>query len=218
MIILYIDRYEYDRYDDKGHSVAYSMLAEIFAKKFNTPCPIIKKTEQGKPYFEASDIHFSISHGKGLAAVLLSNEGECGVDIEPQIESVTAEMIESRFLSESLPITPLLRDVEVVFGRKMAKEMSSCEAEKAPHRDTDKLGAMGENDPKIGLQTLAVTSYEELPTTAKWTHLEAMLKLSGYGFSDFSKRKNHAAVAGTKTLFSGGGQNPFYVTVAVKNK
>ena len=203
MIALYIKDYAVDGTEEKdiGHTVAYAMLDTLYRAKFNTPTPIIEKNEYGKPYFVDGSCHFSISHGKGLCAVLLTDEGECGVDIEPEIEENRAKKIDTRFLSDRLPVRPLKRDIEL------------------RHELT---GGANTQEPKpsgeVEIQELEVGGAEGLTTTAKWTVLEAVLKMSGEGFAAFSKRLEIAAVAGTKTLFSGGGQNPFYVTVAVKNK
>lgn len=203
MIALYIKDYAVDGTEEKdiGHSVAYAMLDTLYRAKFNTPTPVIEKNEYGKPYFVDGSCHFSISHGKGLCAVLLTDEGECGVDIEPEIEETRAKKIDTRFLCDRLPVRPLKRDIELRF---------------------ELTGGVNAQEPKpsggVKIQGVEAESFDKMPTTAKWTVLEAVLKMSGEGFAAFSKRLEIAAVAGTKTLFAGGGQNPFYVTLAVKNK
>lgn len=203
MIALYIKDYAVDGTEEKdiGHSVAYAMLDTLYRTKFNTPTPVIEKNEYGKPYFVDGNCHFSISHGKGLCAVLLTDEGECGVDIEPEIEENRAKKIDTRFLCDRLPVRPLKRDIE------LRQELT---------------GGVNAQEPKplgeVEIKELEVGGAEGLTTTAKWTVLEAVLKMSGEGFAAFSKRLEIAAVAETKTMFEGGGQNPFYVTVAVKNK
>ena len=40
------------------------------------------RSENGKPYFENSDLQFSISHSYGYVACAISDEGEIGIDIE----------------------------------------------------------------------------------------------------------------------------------------
>lgn len=203
MIALYIKDYAVDGTEEKdiGHSVAYAMLDTLYRAKFNTPTPVIEKNEYGKPYFVDGSCHFSISHGKGLCAVLLTDEGECGVDIEPEIEENRAKKIDTRFLSDRLPVRPLKRDIELRF---------------------ELTGGVNAQEPKpsggVKIQGVEAESFDKMPITAKWTVLEAVLKMSGEGFAAFSKRLEIAAGARTKTLFAGGGQNPFYVTVAVKNK
>ncbi len=60
-----------------------------------TDSPVILRTEMGKPYFQDfPDVHFNLSHCKGLAACLLSPY-ECGVDTErkrPVRERVAARV------------------------------------------------------------------------------------------------------------------------------
>ena len=203
MIALYIKDYAVDGTEEKdiGHTVVYAMLDTLYRAKFNTPTPVIEKNEYGKPYFTDGSCHFSISHGKGLCAVLLTDEGECGVDIEPEIEETRAKKIDTRFLSDRLPVRPLKRDIE------LRQELTGGENAQEPKPSGE-----------VEIQGVEVESFDKMPITAKWTVLEAVLKMSGEGFAAFSKRLEIAEGAGTKTLFAGGRQNPFYVTVAVKNK
>ena len=214
MIALYIKDYAVDGTEEKdiGHSVAYAMLDTLYRAKFNTPTPIIEKNEYGKPYFVDGSCHFSISHGKGLAAVLLSDEGECGVDIEPEIEENRAKKIDTRFLCDRLPVRPLKRDIEL--RHELTGGANAQEPKPSGEVEIQELELAGE----VKIQGVEVESFDKMPITAKWTVLEAVLKMSGEGFAAFSKRLEIAAVAETKTMFEGGGQNPFYVTVAVKNK
>ena len=214
MIALYIKDYAVDGTEEKdiGHTVAYAMLDTLYRAKFNTPTPIIEKNEYGKPYFVDGSCHFSISHGKGFCAVLLTDEGECGVDIEPEIEENRAKKIDTRFLSDRLPVRPLKRDIE------LRRELTGGANAQDPKPSCEVNAQESKPSGEVEIQELEVGGAEGLTTTAKWTVLEAVLKMSGEGFSAFSKRLEIAAVAETKTLFAGGGQNPFYVTVAVKNK
>ena len=214
MIALYIKDYAVDGTEEKdiGHTVAYAMLDTLYRAKFNTPTPVTLKNEYGKPYFADGSCHFSISHGKGLCAVLLTDEGECGVDIEPEIEETRARKIDTRYLSDGLPVHPINGVVEL-------KTELPCQAKTnlSGQAKTDLSGHL-QTVREIEIQPVEAKSFDEMPTTAKWTFLEAVLKMSGEGFAAFSKRLEIAAVAGTKTLFVGGGKNSFFVTVAVKNK
>ena len=214
MIALYIKDYAVDGTEEKdiGHTVAYAMLDTLYRAKFNTPTPIIEKNEYGKPYFVDGSCHFSISHGKGFCAVLLTDEGECGVDIEPEIEENRAKKIDTRFLSDRLPVRPLKRDIEL--RHELTGGVNAQETKPTGEVEIQELELTG----GVKIQGVEVESFDKMPITAKWTVLEAVLKMSGEGFAAFSKRLEIAAVAGTKTLFAGGGQNPFYVTLAVKNK
>ena len=142
--------------------------------------------------------HFSISHGKGFCAVLLTDEGECGVDIEPEIEENRAKKIDTRFLSDRLRVRPLKSDIE------LRQELTGGENAQ-------------ESKPSGGvkIQGVEVESFDKMPITAKWTVLEAVLKMSGEGFAAFSKRLEIAEGARTKTLLFANENRAFYVTVAI---
>ena len=200
MIALYIKDYAVDGTEEKdiGHTVAYAMLDTLYRAKFNTPTPVIEKNEYGKPYFVDGSCHFSISHGKGFCAVLLTDEGECGVDIEPEIEETRAKKIDTRFLCDRLPVRPLKRDIE------LRQELT---------------GGVNAQEPKpsgeVEIQGVEAESFDKMPITAKWTVLEAVLKMSGEGFAAFSKRLEIAEGARTKTLLFANENRVFYVTVAI---
>lgn len=200
MIALYIKDYAVDGTEEKdiGHTVAYAMLDTLYRAKFNTPTPVIEKNEYGKPYFTDGSCHFSISHGKGLCAVLLTDEGECGVDIEPEIEETRAKKIDTRFLCDRLPVRPLKRDLE------LRQELTGG----ANAQESKPSG-------EVEIQELEVGGAEGLTTTAKWTVLEAVLKMSGEGFAAFSKRLEIAEGARTKTLLFANENRAFYVTLAI---
>ncbi|MBQ8769317.1 MAG: 4'-phosphopantetheinyl transferase superfamily protein [Oscillospiraceae bacterium] len=59
-----------------GHTVGRELLAQLVGQ-----LPQIAVTEQGKPYFVGSDLHFSISHTKNHAFCCLS-EANIGLDAE----------------------------------------------------------------------------------------------------------------------------------------
>lgn len=70
------------------HDAAHAMLDAAVAeyakeRRIRVPDPLLlSETEKGKPFFPAlPEVHFNLSHCKGLAACLLS-ERECGVDVE----------------------------------------------------------------------------------------------------------------------------------------
>ena len=43
---------------------------------------ILRRSENGKPYFEGNMLDFSISHSRGIVAVALSDSGSVGIDVE----------------------------------------------------------------------------------------------------------------------------------------
>ena len=69
--------------EQEQHAVAYAMLQEVLEQeKGLCYAPEIARAIVGKPYFpEHPELHFNISHCRGLAVVLLSDK-ECGVDAE----------------------------------------------------------------------------------------------------------------------------------------
>lgn len=60
--------------------------------------PVVRFSANGKPRFEDSILHFSLSHSGNLAAALLS-EAPCGVDVE-QLRPEVAARLARRCLSE----------------------------------------------------------------------------------------------------------------------
>ena len=62
------------------HSVAYSLLQKMLSSHKITDYEI-SRNENGKPYIDGANIHFSISHTDGLCAVVLSDT-EVGIDCE----------------------------------------------------------------------------------------------------------------------------------------
>jgi 4'-phosphopantetheinyl transferase len=57
---------------------------------------LFRKAENGKPYFETNDKYVSISHAKEHSAVIVSNKGACGIDIEtihPRVKKIAHKFI-----------------------------------------------------------------------------------------------------------------------------
>lgn len=72
--------------------LVYRLLQEF------TPLPLqLLRNEYGKPYFSDSRYHVSISHSPVLAAVILSDKHEVGIDIEPI--SPKALRVQEKFLT-----------------------------------------------------------------------------------------------------------------------
>ena len=57
-----------------GHEAGRQLLARLYREETGTALPPIRKTERGKPYFENSIYHFSISHTPKHAFCVLSRE------------------------------------------------------------------------------------------------------------------------------------------------
>lgn len=76
------------------------LLAHVFAAKYNRPMPEISKTEAGKPYFAGEpEIHFSLTHTKGLVACAIGNTA-VGVDAELAARSASPRLVR-RIASEA---------------------------------------------------------------------------------------------------------------------
>ena len=64
-----------------GHEAGRKLLSELYRAETGQECPRILCTEQGKPYFGDSSLHFSISHTKHHAFCALSDRN-VGIDAE----------------------------------------------------------------------------------------------------------------------------------------
>lgn len=102
----------------------------------------IKKTENGKPYFEKSDApYFSLSHTKGIAVAVLCNQNEGGIGIDVEIINTDRNItnIANRFFSpkelkrynesktpESFYSIWTEKEARVkLFGKNLSSELSS---------------------------------------------------------------------------------------------
>lgn len=72
---------------------AWALLGKGLGMLGVNPLPPVVFMENGKPYFEDSPLHFSISHSGNMAAVLISDD-PCGVDIEQIRDDVSSRMTE----------------------------------------------------------------------------------------------------------------------------
>lgn len=64
-----------------GHEAGRALLRHLFCANFGTELPPIAVTERGKPYFENSGLHFSISHTDKHVFCCIS-EKNIGIDGE----------------------------------------------------------------------------------------------------------------------------------------
>ena len=82
-----------------GHHAGRALLAEAYRQKTGAEMPPISIAERGKPYFEGSSLHFSISHTKNHAFCALS-ERPIGIDAEAETRNVALRLA-PKILSES---------------------------------------------------------------------------------------------------------------------
>ena len=76
-----------------GHEAGRQLLAELYREETGEALPPILKTERGKPYFENSPYHFSISHTPRHAFCVLAKEN-IAIDAEELDRSVSFRLAE----------------------------------------------------------------------------------------------------------------------------
>ena len=70
----------------------------------------LRRSQNGKPFFESGDIEFSISHSRGIVAVALSDLGAIGIDVEAaKMTSDRAKMLSERYFNSSASADEFLR-------------------------------------------------------------------------------------------------------------
>lgn len=67
--------------NETPHQAGRALLAELYRENFGSDLPPIAVTDRGKPYFPDRDLHFSISHTRRHAFVVLSDR-PVGIDAE----------------------------------------------------------------------------------------------------------------------------------------
>ena len=82
-----------------GHEAGRRLLKIMYEKKYGSPMPPVRTTHRGKPYFENSPVHFSITHTKRHAFCVLS-EREVGIDAEETDRSISLKLAD-KILSPS---------------------------------------------------------------------------------------------------------------------
>ena len=76
-----------------GHEAGRQLLAQLYREETGEDLPPIGVTERGKPYFEDSSLHFSISHTKKHAFCVLSSE-KVGIDAEEKDRNIDLRLAE----------------------------------------------------------------------------------------------------------------------------
>ncbi|MBC5993133.1 4'-phosphopantetheinyl transferase superfamily protein [Pontibacter cellulosilyticus] len=82
----------------KKEWLASRVLVYTLLKQFTAAHAVLRKDENGKPYFENVPLYLSISHSPALAAVIISDKYEVGIDIE--LLSQKALRVAGKFLGE----------------------------------------------------------------------------------------------------------------------
>lgn len=82
-----------------GQEAGRALLAELYRQETGEDLPPVLKTERGKPYFENSPYHFSISHTPKHAFCVLSREN-VAIDAEELDRAINLRLAE-KILSPS---------------------------------------------------------------------------------------------------------------------
>lgn len=76
-----------------GHEAGRMLLAQLYREETGGELPPIAVTQRGKPYFEESPLHFSISHTKKHAFCVLSRK-PVGIDAEEKDRRIDLRLAE----------------------------------------------------------------------------------------------------------------------------
>ena len=160
----------------------------------------VTRDEYGKPGLAEPDgtpapLFFNTSHSGGIVAVAFSDEGEVGVDLEPQTPPDRAERL-SRRLSESLPP----EDLEVVPFRYTVAQLLSDD---------------GVSDGALREITVSAPPHP-LGFTSRWTLMEAVMKCDGRGFAAIADVTELYHTHDVSTAFFDIGDERYYLSVATK--
>ena len=82
-----------------GHEAGRQLLRQLYREETGAECPPIKTEPRGKPYFEGSSLHFSISHTKNHAFCVLAPY-PVGIDAEERDRRVNLRLAD-KILSPS---------------------------------------------------------------------------------------------------------------------
>lgn len=82
-----------------GHEAGYALLARLYRQETGGSLPPIRRTDRGKPYFENSPYHFSISHTPKHAFCVLAREN-VAVDAEELDRNINLKLAD-KILSPS---------------------------------------------------------------------------------------------------------------------
>ena len=92
-------RMKWERLEGRtGHEVGRQLLRQLYREETGEELPEIRIAPRGKPYFEDSPLHFSISHTKEHAFCVLSS-CPVGIDAEEKGRQINLRLTE-KILSE----------------------------------------------------------------------------------------------------------------------
>lgn len=198
-------------------AAAYILLYEAWRYIGLGELPQLLRAEGGKPYIsgeagekrkgdilpERSFPGFNLSHRPGVALLALSDEGECGADIEADLDGDRIDRVAKRYLAGCDFYASEELDVQIVFCI-MDNDGSVVFIEN--HDDFDKYDLHIEEKESIDSPNLG------------WSALEAVLKLSGGGFGDYRSREELISGAAIGAFWAKIRDKEYSICVAVEKK
>lgn len=161
----------------KEHQVhrlmTHLVLDALYRKELGEPLPEVRYTDLGKPYIEGGPA-FSISHDAGFVAVAMTTDfKELGVDLQTEPNPVTASRVRRRFLT---PVPPFQKD-----SSELEFLMAHAEREGIDFTPAHPFGT---------------------PSTflCDYVRAEAIMKMTGGGFSDFPRLRELCAECQTTLI------------------
>ena len=162
-----------------------SLFASAFAF-FNIENARIERKEKGKPYFSpACGVYFNISHSDGAVAVVLSDEGDVGIDIQSEISLEREKRLKNRFI----------KDV------------------KCGTRKKSKCFFMSVDDGEILFYEISLGEADDV-FTKKWTVAESLIKLTSEGFSAISEVDESALTSSVESFSLAIEDRVYFVSLA----
>ena len=144
---------------------SYMLLSLASSEWPYMPVTEIKKDENGRPFFPGAEIDFNLSHDEGMAALVISDEGRVGIDVQNKASSVSEHLIEK---------------YEEIFKRhNLASMDEGLSILKMTLFSLSDVG-MKKSDVDFPNAPKALDFFD------KWTQLEAISKADGRGLSALS--------------------------------
>ncbi len=177
--------------------ITYSLLSYAFYENFSRPLPPIERDENGRPFFPSENIDFNISHDKNLAALIISDEGKVGIDVQNTSSNVSERLIKKteELSKKVLPLLHAWKEVEKEVPIKTLKTVieneTLCFKECNMH-----VAVRKEIDGK------------DSDLFSRWSFIEAVSKADGCGISGIEKlsRKNEKFLVRNGYLTDGCGR------------
>lgn len=187
----------------------------------------ISRTATGKPYIEGAPLHFNLSHSGDAVALVISTEGEVGVDVQLAIDLTRSERLSSRFFTAPIAIERLY-DVEylyvtaddcgIVFEHIARSDSESADTDenKSASTTTPRPGNVKVDAPTEGDGKAVSISPPDADDeyTVKWSVGEAILKCDGRGFAAIGELQSIADHTNVSSVILNLGNDKYAVTVA----